>query len=110
MHPRTMLRRCWLPPRRCGACGRRRSSGRRRRSVHCSRSWSCFRSADHIVPAHIDHRARRNYVRLVSFFIGFAGLILLLLGTIWFLIEAFSEDFLWGLGCLFLPILQWVFL
>ena len=49
-------------------------------------------------------------MRLVSFFIGFAGLLLLLLGTIWFLIEAFSEDFLWGLGCLFIPILQWVFL
>lgn len=39
-----------------------------------------------------------------------AGLILLLVGGVMFLISAFSESILWGLGCLFLPLVSLFFL
>lgn len=39
-----------------------------------------------------------------------AGLLLLLVGGLFFLIAAFRESLLWGLGVLFLPIVPLIFL
>jgi hypothetical protein len=38
------------------------------------------------------------------------GAIIALVGAIWFLIVAFSENVLWGLGCLCVPLVSLVFL
>jgi len=38
------------------------------------------------------------------------GIILLIVGDIWFLIAAFRESIWWGLACLLLPIVQLFFL
>lgn len=38
------------------------------------------------------------------------GALVILVGGIWFIVEAFRENLLWGLGVLFLPILPLVFL
>ncbi|MBI2919832.1 MAG: hypothetical protein HYY18_01970 [Planctomycetes bacterium] len=37
------------------------------------------------------------------------GLVIMLVGGIWLLIEAFKESVLWGLGCLFIPIVSLIF-
>lgn len=37
------------------------------------------------------------------------GFIIMLVGGIWLLIEAFKESVLWGLGCLFIPIVSLIF-
>ncbi len=42
--------------------------------------------------------------------IAVVGIILSVGGSIWFLFEAFSESALWGLGCLFLPLVGLFFL
>ncbi|MBS1121662.1 MAG: hypothetical protein H6Q90_3890 [Deltaproteobacteria bacterium] len=39
-----------------------------------------------------------------------AGLILMLLGGVFFIIAAFRESILWGLGVLFLPFVSLIFL
>lgn len=39
-----------------------------------------------------------------------AGMIMVAIGGIWFIIAAFSESIWWGLGCLLLPIIPFVFL
>ena len=41
------------------------------------------------------------------FYLGMLGSII---GGLWFLFEAFSENILWGLGCLFLPFVSLFFL
>ncbi len=38
------------------------------------------------------------------------GLIMGLIGGIWFLVVAFQENVLWGLGCLFVPFVSLIFL
>ncbi|HUJ63610.1 MAG TPA: hypothetical protein VLX92_34155 [Kofleriaceae bacterium] len=38
------------------------------------------------------------------------GLIMMLFGGLWFLVAAFRESILWGLGCLIFPVVQLVFL
>jgi WD40 repeat protein len=38
------------------------------------------------------------------------GLVIALTGSIWFLVRAFRESFLWGLGCLLIPFVALVFL
>ncbi len=38
------------------------------------------------------------------------GGLICFIGGIWFLIMAFSENILWGLACLFLPIVSFIFL
>ena len=38
------------------------------------------------------------------------GLVLLVIGGIWFIIAAFKEGILWGLGVLFVPFVSLVFL
>ena len=38
------------------------------------------------------------------------GLIVALVGGIWFLVVAFQESVIWGLGCLFVPFVSLVFL
>jgi len=38
------------------------------------------------------------------------GLVLFIVGGFWFLIAAFRESVLWGLACLFIPIVQIFFL
>jgi len=38
------------------------------------------------------------------------GLILLIIGGFWFLVAAFRVGVLWGLACLFIPIVQFFFL
>lgn len=38
------------------------------------------------------------------------GAVLCLVGGIWFLIVAFRENVLWGLGCFFIPLVSLVFL
>lgn len=40
----------------------------------------------------------------------FVGVILVVFGGVWMLIRAFSESVLWGLGCLFLPLVSLIFL
>ncbi|MCH2176476.1 MAG: hypothetical protein MK193_12190 [Lentisphaeria bacterium] len=40
----------------------------------------------------------------------FIACILALISWIWFIIEAFKVDILWGLACLFLPIVPLIFL
>jgi hypothetical protein len=42
--------------------------------------------------------------------IAFAGLIAIVVGGLWMLVRAFSEGVLWGLGCLFLPLVSLFFL
>jgi len=43
----------------------------------------------------------------VLLIIGFIGMIV---GSIWFLIEAFNESVMWGLGCFFVPFVSLFFL
>lgn len=38
------------------------------------------------------------------------GLVLAFIGGLWFLVAAFRESVLWGLACLFIPIVQLFFL
>ncbi len=38
------------------------------------------------------------------------GGIIMLVGSIWFLVVAFQESLLWGLGCIFVPFVSLVFL
>jgi hypothetical protein len=38
------------------------------------------------------------------------GMIMLIIGGVWFLVAAFRESVLWGLACLFVPIVQLFFL
>ena len=40
----------------------------------------------------------------------FVGLILLIVGGIWFIVEAFRESILWGIAVILLPIVDIVFL
>jgi|JI10StandDraft_1071094.scaffolds.fasta_scaffold03966_12 FtsH-binding integral membrane protein len=42
--------------------------------------------------------------------VAFAGVIAIVIGGVWMLIRAFSEGILWGLGCLFLPLVSLFFL
>lgn len=42
--------------------------------------------------------------------VALAGLFLLLVGNLWFVVRAFQESILWGLGCLLLPFVSLVFL
>ncbi len=42
--------------------------------------------------------------------IAFAGVIAIVAGGFWMLVRAFSESILWGLGCLFLPLVSLFFL
>ncbi|TWU13951.1 hypothetical protein CA54_27930 [Symmachiella macrocystis] len=44
---------------------------------------------------------------MTLFYLGMLGSIA---GGLWFLFEAFSENILWGLGCLFLPFVSLFFL
>ena len=39
----------------------------------------------------------------------YLGIVIGLIGGIWLLVVAFKESILWGLGCLFLPIVSLVF-
>ena len=41
------------------------------------------------------------------FFLGMLGSII---GSVWFLLEAFQENILWGLGCLLVPFVSLFFL
>ena len=38
------------------------------------------------------------------------GMVVSLIGGIWFLVVAFQESILWGLGCLFVPFVSLIFL
>ena len=38
------------------------------------------------------------------------GIILSLIGSIWFLVESFRANIWWGLGCLFVPFVDLIFL
>ena len=38
------------------------------------------------------------------------SLIILIVGKIWLLVEAFRQHILWGIGCLLLPVVDLVFL
>jgi polyferredoxin len=40
----------------------------------------------------------------------FLGFVIFIIGGFWFLIAAFRESVLWGLACLFIPIVQLFFL
>jgi hypothetical protein len=40
----------------------------------------------------------------------FAGVLLVLLGVLWFLAVAFEEGFWWGVGCLFIPVIAVAYL
>ncbi len=42
--------------------------------------------------------------------VAFAGVIAIVIGGVWMLIRAFSEGIIWGLGCLFLPLVSLFFL
>ena len=42
--------------------------------------------------------------------IAFAGVIAIIAGSVWMLVRVFSESILWGLGCLFLPLVSLFFL
>jgi len=46
----------------------------------------------------------------VAMIVAVTGLFISLIGTIWFLIVAFSESILWGLGCLLIPFIPLIFL
>lgn len=39
-----------------------------------------------------------------------AGIVISVIGGIWFLIVAFSESIFWGVGCLFIPLVSLIFL
>jgi hypothetical protein len=42
--------------------------------------------------------------------VALAGILILILGNMWFLVRAFQESILWGLGCLLLPFVSLAFL
>lgn len=42
--------------------------------------------------------------------VAFAGVVAIVIGGVWMLIRAFSEGIIWGLGCLFLPLVSLFFL
>jgi hypothetical protein len=46
----------------------------------------------------------------IGTFVMFFGLIVSVIAGIWFLIAAFSENILWGLGCMFVPFVSLFFL
>ena len=49
-------------------------------------------------------------MEVISWILVVSGLIVGLIGGIWFLVVAFQESVLWGLGCLFVPLVCLVFL
>ncbi|AKS41148.1 hypothetical protein WM2015_767 [Wenzhouxiangella marina] len=49
-------------------------------------------------------------MEILGMIIVVAGGLLLLVAAIWFLVVAFQEHILWGLGCLLLPFVSLVFL
>ena len=49
----------------------------------------------------------KNILFFVSFMIGW---LICFVATVWFLIQAFKQNILWGLGCLFLPLVGFIFL
>lgn len=42
--------------------------------------------------------------------LSFIGAIMVLIGSIWFIIAAFSESVLWGIGCIIVPFVSLFFL
>lgn len=42
--------------------------------------------------------------------VALAGILLLVVGNLWFVVRAFQESILWGLGCLLLPFVSLGFL
>lgn len=38
------------------------------------------------------------------------GLIIFIIGGIWYLVTCFKKSIWWGLGCIFLPVIQIIFL
>ncbi len=49
-------------------------------------------------------------MEVIAMLLSAIGMIVMVVGGIWFLVVAFQESILWGLGCLFLPIVSLVFL
>lgn len=50
------------------------------------------------------------FMALLSTALILLGIVVLVIGGFWFLVTAFRESVLWGLACLFLPIVQLFFL
>lgn len=49
-------------------------------------------------------------MELLGSALSFIGLVIAFIGGIWFLIVAFNESILWGIGCLLVPFVSIVFL
>ena len=47
---------------------------------------------------------------LIAILLIVVGVVIFAVGGIWFLVAAFRESVLWGLACLFIPIVQFFFL
>jgi len=47
---------------------------------------------------------------IIGLIIGGIGMILSLIGSLWFLVVAFRKSILWGLGCILLPFVSLIFL
>jgi hypothetical protein len=41
--------------------------------------------------------------------LGMLGIVILLIGNVWIAIKAFQQGILWGLGCLFIPLVSLIF-
>ena len=42
--------------------------------------------------------------------IGYVGLGMMIIGSIWFLVVAFQQDILWGIACVLIPFVSLVYL
>ena len=49
-------------------------------------------------------------MELLGLMLFMTGFVTLLVGNLWFLIAAFRENVLWGLGCLLVPVVSFFFL
>ena len=52
----------------------------------------------------------KQMMRYILYFVVLLGIEIYIVGLIWFLVVAFRESVLWGLGCLFVPVVYLVFL
>lgn len=49
-------------------------------------------------------------MEMLAMILFFGGMLVSVVSGIWFLIIAFSESILWGLGCMFIPFVGLIFL
>ena len=86
-----------------------------KKTIHTSKSnnstkqlsFNSFKDFAESLKAKCSHLIANNTLSVI---IQLSGLIILLIGSIWYIIETFRVGILWGLSCMFLPFVSFIFL